>query len=72
MQLPQIRELFRHEIDRYSRDFKGYETIRSFVLTPDAFTTDNDLMTQTLKIKRRNVVTRYKQDLANLYLVAAA
>jgi long-chain acyl-CoA synthetase len=67
LQMPQVRELFRHEIDRYSRDFKGYEQIRSFVLTPDPFTTDNDLMTQTLKIKRRNVITRYKQDLASLY-----
>ncbi len=58
------------EIDRHSRDFKGYEQIRSFVLTPDPFTTDNDLMTQTLKIKRRNVVTRYKQDIAALYAAA--
>jgi long-chain acyl-CoA synthetase len=67
LQLPQIRELFRHEIDRYSRDFKGFEQIRSFVLTPDAFTTDNDLMTQTLKIKRRNVVNKYQRDLVALY-----
>jgi long-chain acyl-CoA synthetase len=67
LQLPQIRELFRHEIDRHSRDFKGYEQIRSFVLTPDPFTTENDLMTQTLKIKRRNVVTKYQRDLVALY-----
>jgi long-chain acyl-CoA synthetase len=67
LQLPQIRELFRQEIDRHSRDFKGYEQIRSFVLTPDGFTTENDLMTQTLKIKRRNVVTKYQRDLVALY-----
>jgi long-chain acyl-CoA synthetase len=67
LQLPQIRELFRHEIDRYSRDFKGFEQIRSFVLTPEPFTTDNDLMTQTLKIKRRNVVSKYQRDLVALY-----
>jgi long-chain acyl-CoA synthetase len=67
LQLPQIRELFRHEIDRNSRDFKGFEQIRSFVLTPEPFTTENDLMTQTLKIKRRNVVTKYQRDLSALY-----
>ena len=67
LQLPQIRELFRHEIDRYSRDFKGFEQIRSFVLTAEPFTTENDLMTQTLKIKRRNVVSKYQKDLVSLY-----
>ena len=67
LQLPQIRELFRQEIDRHSRDFKGYEQIRSFVLTPEPFTAENDLMTQTLKIKRRNVVSKYQKDLVTLY-----
>lgn len=67
LQMPQVRELFRHEIDRYSRDFKGFEQIRSFVLTADPFTTENDLMTQTLKIKRRNVMNKYKGDLSSLY-----
>lgn len=67
LQLPQIRELFRHEIDRYSRDFKGYEQIRSFILTHEPFTTENDLMTQTLKIKRRNIVGKYQRDLQSLY-----
>ncbi|HTU56834.1 MAG TPA: long-chain fatty acid--CoA ligase, partial [Polyangiales bacterium] len=67
LQLPQIRELFRHEVDRHSRDFKGFEQIRSFVLTPEPFTAENDLMTQTLKIKRRNVVTKYQRDLTALY-----
>jgi long-chain acyl-CoA synthetase len=67
LQMPQVRELFRHEIDRYSRDFKGYEQIRSFVLTAEPFTTENDLMTQTLKIKRRNVMTKFKGDLNALY-----
>jgi long-chain acyl-CoA synthetase len=67
LQTPQIRELFRHEVDRYSRDFKGFEQVRSFVLTPEPFTTENDLLTQTLKIKRRNVVSKYQRDLVGLY-----
>jgi long-chain acyl-CoA synthetase len=65
--LPQVRELFRHEIDRYSREFKGYEQIREFVLEAEPFTTQNDMMTQTLKIKRRNVMSKYKTELGRLY-----
>lgn len=67
LQLPQIRELFRHELDRHSRDFKGFEQIRSFVLTAEPFTPENDMLTQTLKIKRRNVMNKYQRDLVGLY-----
>ncbi|MET0390399.1 MAG: AMP-binding protein, partial [Polyangiales bacterium] len=65
--LPQVKELFRREIDRYSREFKGYEQVRDFVLDADPFTTENDLLTHSLKIKRRNVLTKYKTDLGALY-----
>jgi len=67
LQLPQVRELFRNEIDRYSREFKGFEQIRDFVLDSDPFTPQNELLTQTLKIKRRNVLTKYKAKLQALY-----
>jgi long-chain acyl-CoA synthetase len=67
LQLPQVRELIRAEIDRYSRDFKGFEQVRDFVLDGDPFTTQNDLMTPSLKIKRRNILTKYKAQLNKLY-----
>jgi long-chain acyl-CoA synthetase len=67
LKLPQVRELFRLEIDRCSRDFKGFELIRDFVLDGEAFTPQNDLLTQTLKIKRRNVLNKYKTELNGLY-----
>ena len=67
LKLPQVRELFRQEIDRYSRDFKGYEQIREFVLDAEPFTTQNDMLTQTLKLKRRNVMGKYKSELGSLY-----
>lgn len=67
LQLPQVRELFRNEIDRYSREFKGFEQIRDFVLDSDPFTPQNELLTPTLKLKRRNVLAKYKAKLQALY-----
>lgn len=61
------RALFRREIDAYSREWKGYEQIREFVLDHDGFTTENDLLTPTFKLKRRNVTAKYQPQLDALY-----
>jgi long-chain acyl-CoA synthetase len=66
------RELFRKEIDIHSREFKGFEALRDFVLSAEELTTQNDMLTPTLKLKRRNVMTRYEDQLKALYNGAAA
>jgi long-chain acyl-CoA synthetase len=61
------RELIRKEIESCSRDFKGFESVLSFVLTAEELTTQNDMLTPTLKLKRRNVMARYEAQLKALY-----
>ena len=68
---PRTRELIRNEIESYSREFKGYEAIRSFLLSTEEMTTQNDMLTPTLKIKRRNVVAKYGPQLDALYAPGA-
>ena len=63
----QVRKLIQGEIDRYSRSFKGFERPKSFVLVSEDFTTDNGMLTPTLKLKRRNVLERYERQLDALY-----
>jgi long-chain acyl-CoA synthetase len=67
-----VRALIRQELDNNSRDFKGYELIRDFVLDGELFSTQNDLLTPSLKLKRRNVVAKYATQLGALYLQAPA
>jgi long-chain acyl-CoA synthetase len=64
---PNTQELIRKEIDAHSREFKGFEAIHAFVLTNEEFTTANDMLTPTLKLKRRNVLARYEAELKKLY-----
>ena len=64
---PKTRALYRREIDSLSRDFKGFELVREFILDHEAFTTDNDLLTPTFKLKRRNVTQKYQAKLDALY-----
>ncbi|HKU41161.1 MAG TPA: AMP-binding protein, partial [Polyangiales bacterium] len=68
---PNVRDLYRREIAAHSRDLKGYEQIRDFILDHEAFNTENDLLTPTFKIKRRNVVRKYEQQLNALYALPA-
>jgi long-chain acyl-CoA synthetase len=64
---PQIRELIAAELDKYSTDWKSYERVKRFLLLPEEFTTGNDMLTPTLKVKRRNVLKRYGSDIDKLY-----
>ncbi len=43
------------------------EKIKKFKLIEDEFTIDNGMMTPTLKLKRKKIIEKYKQDLENLY-----
>jgi long-chain acyl-CoA synthetase len=69
---PRVRALIRQELDNNSRDFKGYEVIRDFVLDGELFSTQNDLLTPSLKLKRRNVIAKYATQLGALYQQAPA
>jgi long-chain acyl-CoA synthetase len=72
LQDPRVRTLIRSELDKYSREFKGYEQVRDFVLDSELFTTQNDLLTPSLKLKRRNVLAKYADRLDALYRNAPA
>jgi long-chain acyl-CoA synthetase len=62
-----VRELIKKELDRWSEDWKGYERVRKFELLEEEFTTANDMLTPSLKLKRRNVLKRYDPKIQALY-----
>jgi long-chain acyl-CoA synthetase len=62
-----VRALFKKEIEDHSGDSKGFEAVRDFALIEDDFTTDNGMLTPSLKLKRRKVVETYGTLLEGLY-----
>ena len=54
-------------MDKHSREFKGFEAIYEFILVGEELSTDNDMLTPTLKLKRRNVMAKYEGALQALY-----
>ena len=70
--MPAVRALFAQEIEAFSTEFRGYERIRAFALLPESFSTDNGMLTPTLKVRRREVVERYRARLDALYAAGPA
>jgi long-chain acyl-CoA synthetase len=64
---PKVRELLWNEIERHSTEFKQYEKVRDFTVGLEDFTTDNGMLTPTLKVKRRFVLERYEDQIEGLY-----
>jgi len=60
-------DLLRAELEKYGAEFKGYEKPKDFTVVAEAFTTDNGMLTPTLKLKRRNVLAKYEGKLDALY-----
>ncbi|MDH5673684.1 MAG: long-chain fatty acid--CoA ligase [Myxococcales bacterium] len=62
-----VRELIRREIDTCSRELKGFESVRDFLLESRELSPENGLLTPTLKLKRRAIMEAYGERLAALY-----
>ncbi len=64
---PRITALLNDEVARLGGEFRSFERPRRFLILSEDFTTHNGLLTPSLKIRRREVVERYKDRLDDLY-----
>jgi len=58
------------EIQELSRGFRGYERIAAFSLLAEGFTQQNGMLTPSLKLKRRAIVARWREELDRLHAQA--
>lgn len=49
------------------KTFGGYEIPKKFEYITEDFTLDNGMLTQTMKLKRHNVLEHYKKEINNMY-----
>jgi long-chain acyl-CoA synthetase len=62
-----VRDLFGKEVEEFSKKFKGFESVTGFALIAEDFTTENGMLTPSLKLKRRKVLEVYGSLLDGLY-----
>jgi long-chain acyl-CoA synthetase len=63
----QVRELLQREVEKHSASFKSYEKPKALLVVEEDFSTDNEMLTPSLKLKRRNVLKRWGAELEQLY-----
>ncbi len=62
-----VRELFKKELGAYAEKSKGFEEVRDFALVAEDFTTDNGMLTPSLKLKRRAVLAKWQTTIDGIY-----
>jgi long-chain acyl-CoA synthetase len=64
---PKVRALMKGDIEKYGEKFKGFEGVKDFALIGEDFTTENGMLTPSLKVKRKVVTDKYKPMIDALY-----
>jgi len=62
-----VRELYKGIVEDLNKRLAQFETIKKIVVVPDEFTVATGEITPTLKLKRRVIETKYKQQIDELY-----
>ena len=53
--------------DFLRKHYGGYEIPQKFIFTAEDFTLENGMLTQTMKVKRKQVFQHYKSSIEKLY-----
>ena len=64
---PKVYELVQKDVEERNQDLASFETIKKFIILAQDFTIDSGELTPTLKVKRKVVTERYRDQLERLY-----
>ncbi|MFA9428265.1 long-chain fatty acid--CoA ligase [Natronorubrum sp. A-ect3] len=62
-----VREYIQQEVDRVNENFEKHETIKQFELVPQEFTEENEMLTPTMKKKRRVILDEFEDRVDRIY-----
>jgi long-chain acyl-CoA synthetase len=64
---PKVVERVQRILEQRNADLASYAKVKKFVILPGDFTVENELLTPTLKVKRRVIEERYRSELEAVY-----
>ena len=64
---PDLINAIQKDIDIYNEKFGQWEKIKTFKLTPEAWTIENGLLTPTMKLKRKAIQLKYQHLIDRIY-----
>ncbi len=64
---PRVKALLDDEVAKYSVDLAVFERVKRYELLSEPFSTDNELLTPTLKLRRKKIIEQHKGVIEGLY-----
>ena len=62
-----VKKRILKEIEKANKSFGNWEQIKAFELTPEIWSIENGLLTPTMKMKRKEILNKYKKLHQNIY-----
>ncbi|MDA9556303.1 long-chain fatty acid--CoA ligase [Vibrio sp.] len=62
-----VIDFFKHKIDELQQELASFEQVKHFALLSSDFSIDNDELTPTMKLKRRNIESNYAELIESMY-----
>ena len=63
----QVKALYQGIVAELNRGLARYETIKKILLVPDEFTAADGTLTPTMKLRRKAIEERYREQIDDLY-----
>ncbi|HUA15741.1 MAG TPA: long-chain fatty acid--CoA ligase [Verrucomicrobiae bacterium] len=67
---PRVQALYESIVESINRNLARFEKLKRVLLVADEFTSDNGVLTPTLKLRRRVIEERYRKQIDELYAQA--
>jgi long-chain acyl-CoA synthetase len=69
---PKVQALYENAVEEVNQNLARFEKLKRVMVVPDEFSAENGILTPTLKLRRRVVEERYRQQIDELYTLAEA
>jgi long-chain acyl-CoA synthetase len=69
---PKVQALYEAAVEHVNQNLARFEKLKRVIVVADEFSPDNGILTPTLKLRRRVVEDRYRQQIDELYTQAEA
>ncbi len=67
IKLPQVKELYKNEVENFNKGFNHVEQIKKFELLPHDWSVETGEMTPKLSLKRKVIMEKYKDAVKRIY-----
>jgi long-chain acyl-CoA synthetase len=64
---PEVQALYENIVEQVNRNLARFERLKKVLVIPEELSIENGTLTPTLKLRRRNVEARYKNQIEQLY-----